>query len=66
MKFWQSLLSDIIGVSLSYCFYKFGGFELSIILLLGLILSNVIKLNYKPKAKPPMQVYSSNKRRIRF
>ena len=66
MKFWQSLLGDILTVGSFYFCYKYAGFEFAIIVALGLILSNLIKLNYKPKIKPPTQVYSKNMKRIKF
>lgn len=65
MKFWKSLFGDILTVGTCYFCYKYAGFELAIIITLGLILSNLIKLNYKPKIKPPAKFYTTNTRKFK-
>ena len=66
MNFWKSLLIDILYVGTAFFSYTYTGFEFTIIIALGLILSNIIKLSYKPKSKPPVSIYTKNTKRFKI
>ena len=67
MPYWKSLLIDLSFVLVYVLFYKFLGFELTVILALSMIFSNLSKKDYpKKKETPPHVFYSKQKRKINF
>jgi len=66
MPIWKSLLIDLSFVLLYMIFYKFMGFELTVILAVSMIFSNLAKKDYKKKETPPHVFYSKQKRKINF
>jgi len=53
MPFWKKLLIDIIFIAIYYIFYKVIGFELTVIIALGQILSTILQKDYHKKSLPP-------------
>lgn len=66
MPFWKKLLIDIIFIALYYAIYKFAGFELTVIIALGQIMSNLVQKEYHKKPQLPKQVYMQPKTRMKF
>lgn len=67
MPFWKSLLIDFSFVLLYYVIYHFLGFELTVILALAMIISDLVKKEYPKKIKNPgKQMYVQSKTRMRF
>lgn len=66
MSFFKKLLIDIVFITLYYIFYKIIGFELTIIIALGQIVSHLVQKEYPKKTQPHKQVYVQPKTRMRF
>lgn len=58
MPIWKSILIDLSFILLYMLFYKFLGFELTVILGLSMIFSNLSKKDYPKKVKPPITFYT--------
>ncbi len=67
MSFWKSLLIDFSFVALYLIFYYILGFELTVILALANIISDLTKKEYPKKSQAPSkQMYVQSKTRMRF
>jgi hypothetical protein len=66
MLIWKSILIDLSFVLLYMLFYKFLGFELTVILALSMIFSNLAKKDYPKKQQPLRTFYTTQKKNIRF
>lgn len=67
MPFWKSLLIDFSFIAIYYLFYMFLGFELTVILALANIISDLTKKEYPKKVNPPTkQMYVQSKTRMKF
>ena len=67
MTFWKSLLIDFSFIVIYFLFYKFLGFELTVILALANIVSDLTKKEYPKKINTPTkQMYVQSKTRMKF
>jgi hypothetical protein len=67
MSFWKSLLIDFSFVALYILFYYILGFELTVILALANIVSDLTKKEYPKKTQiPTKQMYVQSKTKMRF
>jgi len=68
MSFWKSLLRDLLYISIYIIFYHILGFELTVIMALAQILSDLSKMMIK-KSESPKQMYVQQKsfpKKIKF
>jgi len=68
MSFWKSLLRDILYISIYIIFYYILGFELTVIISLAQILSELSTMKIR-KTEPPKQMYVQQKsfpKKIKF
>lgn len=67
MPFWKSLLIDFSFIAIYFLFYTFLGFELTVILALANIVSDLTKKEYPKKTQTPAkQMYVQSKTRMKF
>jgi hypothetical protein len=66
MQFWISLLINLLYIGTYVFFYHFLGFELTVILILSQIMSNLVQRDRKKVTKTRQTLYVPQKRKIRL
>lgn len=53
----KRILLDLLFIGLYYTIYKFGGFELAVIIAIGQIMSSIVQKNSPKKIKSNLPTY---------